>query len=485
MAEGRALAWVVSWLLLCRYHCVEVDEKSVAESAHKDLTIRRCLRLGLQPKAIHEKVLQNQRRRTQMRRASRRFLSSLKHLSFVQDCSEVQHPESTEAAPITQTEDLAGMPRVLSRQNLQERSKHLLLHLPPHPVFTLFARILEVNRPSMKERDIINFVRSVAERSGWWYRIDPQGNILIRKPGTELNHAQCICLQAHLDMVIAADSKEDIVDGVNAYVDRGWLRAKGTTLGADNGIGLATALSLLLDQSIQGPLEALFTVNEEAGMSGARNLQPNWMKSKILINLDSEEPNRITAGCAGSFAKRLTWIPEREETTTHIISTATAATSEAKLFNHLGIRISNLTGGHSGLMIHRNISSAIKGFGQCLSAVLRDVPARIVSLRGGDAQNSIPTSVSAVIALESEQDIESLQDVFHSTLELLRIKETGQVDEPMERTWTLDFDRKPQALDQRPLTLTATRKLVRALLQAPHGCYELSPEGHVESSVRS
>jgi len=411
-----------------------------------------------------------------------------------------------------QGDTITGLPQCLTSEMMGEKTKKLADSLPPHPIFTLFSRIISIPRPSMREGRLRDFARSLAHQHGWWYRIDEHGNMLIRRPGRSHSHAASVCLQAHQDMVTIAAQGHEIdfeKNGIDAHVSNGFIRANGTTLGADNGIGIAAAFALLLDNSIEGPLEVLLTSNEEAGMSGARNLRRKWFRSRMLINLDSEESNRVTAGCAGSFAKRLTIRPEREN----------VESLKGKQLHYFGVQISNLTGGHSGLMIHRNISSAISVMAEGIRQVMaQKIPIHLIAFKGGDAQNSIPSKADAWLAVEREEDIEAAEEIFERTfqsLQLSELKAFGQ-EEGVEsvgnkglphflkfkylrtmvdvyssnnqrsgsKPWVLEFLRDTEGTQMPPpLTRSATKRLVKVLLGAPHGCFELSPLGHVESSV--
>lgn len=176
--------------------------------------------------------------------------------------------------------------------------------LEPKPLWNKFADLNAVPRPSKKEERVIEFMKNFGNNLGLETEVDEVGNVIIRKPATPgMENKKGVVLQSHLDMVHQKnnDSNFDFENqGIDMYVDGDWVRAKGTTLGADNGLGVATMMAILESKDIEHPaLEALFTIDEETGMTGAMGLKPGLLKGDILLNLDTEEDNEIGIGCAG------------------------------------------------------------------------------------------------------------------------------------------------------------------------------------------
>ena len=181
-----------------------------------------------------------------------------------------------------------------------------LSQLSPQPLWDIFAKICSIPHPSYHEEQLAEYIVGWAKEKGFHVERDQVGNILIRKPATAgMENRKPVVLQAHLDMVPQKnnDTVHDFTkDPIQPYIDGEWVKARGTTLGADNGIGMASALAVLADENVvHGPLEVLLTMTEEAGMDGAFGLQSNWLQADILINTDSEEEGEIYMGCAGGI----------------------------------------------------------------------------------------------------------------------------------------------------------------------------------------
>nr|EIZ9680004.1 M20/M25/M40 family metallo-hydrolase [Cronobacter sakazakii] len=181
-----------------------------------------------------------------------------------------------------------------------------LSQLSPQPLWDIFAKICSIPHPSYHEEQLAEHIMGWAKEKGLFAERDQVGNILIRKPATAgMENRKPVVLQAHLDMVPQKnnDTVHDFTkDPIQPYIDGEWVKARGTTLGADNGIGMASALAVLADDSVvHGPLEVLLTMTEEAGMDGAFGLQAGWLQADILINTDSEEEGEIYMGCAGGI----------------------------------------------------------------------------------------------------------------------------------------------------------------------------------------
>lgn len=219
---------------------------------------------------------------------------------------------------------------------------------------------------------------------------DKVGNILIRKPATPgMENLRSVVLQAHLDMVPQknSDTQHDFTqDPIRPYIDNEWVKAQGTTLGADNGIGMASALTILADENVKhGPIEVLLTMTEETGMVGAFGLQPNWLQADILINTDSEEEGQIYMGCAGGVDFTTTFALTRE-----------AIPTNHKVFK---ITLKGLTGGHSGGDIHLGLANANKLLARFLAAHVRELQLKLIHIEGGTLRNAIPHESHAIIAV--------------------------------------------------------------------------------------
>jgi len=259
--------------------------------------------------------------------------------------------------------------------------------LQPPLVWKYFAEIARIPRGSKNETAIARYVMDTAKRLGLQAKQDKYGNVVVKKPaspGKESVHM--VCLQGHLDMVCEknADKVHDFTRDPIEIVRKGnVLMANGTTLGADNGIAVATNLAIMEDRSLEhGPLEFLFTVDEETGLTGASNLQPDFLESRTLLNLDSEEEGALYVGCSGGRDTLGTWKVQFEK--------APPQTVAAKL------TVKGLRGGHSGLEIDKGRGNAIKILNRVLIA-LTDVGARLSSIEGGNKRNAIPRECLAVV----------------------------------------------------------------------------------------
>ena len=255
-----------------------------------------------------------------------------------------------------------------------------LSQLSPQPLWDIFAKICSIPHPSYHEEALAEYVVGWAKEQGFWVERDQVGNILIRKPATAgMENRTPVALQAHLDMVPQKnnDTVHDFTkDPIQPYVDGEWVKARGTTLGADNGIGMASALAVLADNSLtHGPLEVLLTMTEESGMDGAFGLQPNWLQADILINTDSEEEGEIYMGCAGGI-DFITTLPLSRE-------------AVPAGFETLKLTLKGLKGGHSGADIHLGLGNANK------------LLARFLAVHAAEARTRHGRSVLEVDALKS------------------------------------------------------------------------------------
>lgn len=260
--------------------------------------------------------------------------------------------------------------------------------LDPKPVWNLFYEITQIPRPSKKEEKIIEFVRSFGEKHNLKTYVDPVGNVIIKKPATKgMENRKGVVLQTHLDMVPQknSDKKHDFEkDPIEAVIDGEWVRANGTTLGSDNGIGVASALAVLAAKDIaHGPVEALFTIDEETGMTGVFGLKGGLLDGDILLNLDSEDEHELCVGCAGGID--VSAVKNYKE------ESAPSGMTAYKVY------IKGLKGGHSGVDIALGRANSNKLIFRFLMQAESDFGIRVTEASGGDLRNAIPRESSCVI----------------------------------------------------------------------------------------
>jgi dipeptidase D len=263
--------------------------------------------------------------------------------------------------------------------------------LNPKELWQFFDEICSIPRPSKKEKKIIKYLYDFAKRYRLSYKKDQAGNVLISKkasPGFEKKPV--VVLQSHLDMVCEKNNNtvHDFVnDPIRPFIDNGWIKAKGTTLGADDGIGIASQLTILSSSDLQhGPLECLFTVDEETGLTGAYQLKPDFLSGKILLNLDSEDEGIIFIGCAGGI-----------DTVGFLDVDITTRSNHLKC---LKIEITGLQGGHSGDDINKGLGNSIKIIGRVITSLRKKYYVQIINLEGGNLRNAIPREAYAEIAID-------------------------------------------------------------------------------------
>jgi dipeptidase D len=339
--------------------------------------------------------------------------------------------------------------------------------LEPNALWNCFADLNAVPRPSKREERVVAFVRSFAEQHGLTSVLDRAGNVILKKPATRDRQGRpAVILQAHLDMVHkAADGLKFDFDtqGIDMWVDGDWVRARGTTLGADNGLGVAAILAVLASKDLSHPpIEALFTLDEEQGMGGALGLQPGLLTGKTMLNLDSEEDDTFTIGCAGGV-----------DTLASLDYTEAGHGPEEPF---LAIHITGLRGGHSGLQIHEGRANAIKLMARILSACGEKVAA-LASMRGGSARNAIPAQCTAQIVI---LDQPRFDDIFAQ--EVAGIREEFRLIEPHLSITTQPV--KPVHGHIPTMADFVQKPIVLALQAAVNGVYRMSPvvPGLVEAS---
>jgi len=342
-----------------------------------------------------------------------------------------------------------------------------LEHLEPKAVWKHFAALAAIPRASEKEAAARNYVRAVAGRLGLESVQDDAGNLVVRKParpGRET--AVPAAIQGHLDMVCEKNegtAHNFDTDPIRPVVDGDWLRADGTTLGADNGVGVAAALALMESDSVaHGPLEFVFTIDEESGLTGASRFPNGLLKSRYFLNLDNEEEGTLCIGCAGgvnSVARRT-------------IARRAAPSGEA-----WRIKISGLAGGHSGVDIHRGRGNAVRILGRALLALMDRLPLAVAAVAGGSKRNAIPREASAIAILDSAHAGELQSQV--AACEAEARAELGAFD-PGLRITVETVERPAQAL------AAADAALIAGVLAAQHhGVLAMSPDipGLVQTST--
>ena len=278
-------------------------------------------------------------------------------------------------------------------------------NLEPKGLWESFYSLTQIPRPSGKRKEIADFLVNYGKSLGLETLQDEIGNVLIRKPASPgMENRPGVILQGHMDMVPQKNSDKAFdfeKDSIQAYIeDNGeWVTADGTTLGADNGIGVATAMAILADKNaVHPPLEAFFTVDEETGMYGANDLKGGWLKGKYLLNLDSETEGELYVGCAGGIDGEATFKYQPVETEEGDIA--------------LRVEIKGCKGGHSGCDIHLQRANAIKLLFRFLKDAVANFEARLACVEGGNMRNAIPREAAAVITIpeESYQDLQDLVD---------------------------------------------------------------------------
>lgn len=334
-------------------------------------------------------------------------------------------------------------------------------NLQPESLWENFYSLTQIPRPSGKKEEISAFVADYGRSLGLETIVDEIGNVLIRKPASAgyENHPGVI-LQGHLDMVPQKNSDKVFdfeKDPIEAYVeDNGeWVTANGTTLGADNGIGVATAMAILADKDvIHPPLEALFTVDEETGMYGAFALKGGLLQGKTLLNLDSETEGELYMGCAGGVD------------TTARFDYEPVATEEGDVA--LRVSIKGCKGGHSGCDIHLQRANAIKLLFRFLKDAVANYEARLACVEGGSLRNAIPREASAVITITAEGVDEMKQLV--AEYEDLFVREYDGVED------NIRFSAVEVECPEKEMPEDTQDFLIHAVTLCPHGVYRMIPE---------
>lgn len=339
--------------------------------------------------------------------------------------------------------------------------------LEPGQLWGKFADLNAVPRPSKKEERVIEFMKNFGNSLGLETEVDEVGNVIIRKPATPgMEDRKPVVLQSHLDMVHQKNNDSDFDfenQGIEMYVEGDWVKAKGTTLGADNGLGVATMMAILESDEIEHPaLEALFTIDEETGMTGAMGLQPGILKGEILLNLDTEEDDEIGIGCAGGVDVTARRNYKQED--------VPAGVTPYKII------VKGLQGGHSGMDIIKGLGNANKIMNRLLFDGFEKYGLRISEINGGGLRNAIPRESQAIAVVDSAQK----EDFLKGVNELSEaIKQEYRSLEPK-----LHIEVQEISSPEKVMELGVQELLLKAVYAAHNGVYRMSPEmeGLVETS---
>ncbi len=329
--------------------------------------------------------------------------------------------------------------------------------LKPELIWKFFDEITQIPRPSKKEEKIIEYLLNFAKEHNLEAEKDDVGNVVIRKPATKgMENATPVILQSHSDMVCEKNNDVDFnfdTDPIQTYIDGEWVKAKGTTLGGDDGIGVAAALAVLADNTIKHPaIECLFTSDEETGMTGAFGLQPDFLKGKILINLDSEDEGQLFIGCAGGMDTTIEMDYQKEEIPGSWYSCK--------------ITVSGLKGGHSGDDIDKGLGNANKILNRFLWRLNEKLDFKLSEFNGGNLRNAIAREAYAIISVKphDKEQIRLNLNIFTNEIQ----NEYAHTEPGL----TLDMttvDKPGFSIDNK-----TKNTLIRALYACPHGVIAMS-----------
>ena len=340
-------------------------------------------------------------------------------------------------------------------------------NLEPKIIWNHFADLNAIPRPSKKEEQVIEFMMNFGKNLHLETFTDSVGNVIIKKPATKnFEDRKTIVLQSHLDMVHQKNSST-IFDfeneGINMFIEEDWVTADGTTLGADNGMGVAAIMAVLSSKEIQHPtIEALFTIDEETGMTGAMGLKPGLLEGEILLNLDTEEDDEIGMGCAGGVDITATRKYSEELTP-----------DNAKGFS---ITVKGLNGGHSGMDIHKGLGNANKIMNRLLFEGFTKFGLRISEINGGSLRNAIPRESKAIVSID-----EVSMEIFLKKIQQLitRIKNEFLTVEP-----NLIIEIQKVTTPEKVMEVGVQENFTKAIYTSLNGVYRMSPtiSGLVETS---
>ncbi|MDO6802132.1 aminoacyl-histidine dipeptidase [Wenyingzhuangia sp. 1_MG-2023] len=334
--------------------------------------------------------------------------------------------------------------------------KQPLSHIEPKEIWNHFSSINAIPRASKKEQAISDFMVTFGKKLGLETFQDKALNVLIKKPATTgFENRKKVTLQSHLDMVHQKNNDtvfDFITQGIEMYVDGDWVKANGTTLGADNGLGVATIMTILASNELEHPeLEALFTIDEETGMTGAFELQTGFISGDILLNLDTEEDDEITIGCAGGVdvtaIKTYSPVPTKNDAICYKIT------------------VNGLKGGHSGIEIHKGLGNANKLLTRILYELQKSIDFQITALKGGSLRNAIPREAECTISI-AKYDV--LENIFQSLA--TKISNEWKVKEP-----NLNIQLTSTDVAKTGLSDNDQKELISVLYACHNGVYTYDP----------
>jgi len=329
-----------------------------------------------------------------------------------------------------------------------------ILDLEPKIVWKHFDEIRKIPRCSKHEEKIREYIVNFAKQHGLEYQVDKAGNVVVRKPASSgMENKPMVVLQAHMDMVCEKNKDVDhdfSKDPIKVKIEGEWVTAEGTTLGADDGIGVATALAILEDKNLKHPpIEALFTVDEETGLTGAFALEKDFLKGRTMINLDSEEFGIIYVGCAGGGDSTIKLAVKKEKV------------PDGMKVMHVFVK--GLKGGHSGCDIHEQRGNAIKILARILWKVKKEMEMRIIDISGGDKHNAIPREAEATVAVENAERFKEIVN--------------NEAKDILEEIKPVDPDMKveiSEAKGEEGLDKKSSYKVIDLLYALPHGVLAMS-----------
>lgn len=329
--------------------------------------------------------------------------------------------------------------------------------LEPKAIWQRFADITRVPRPSKHEEQMVAFIENFAKQHGLPYKKDKCGNIVITKAATKgQEHRKTIVLQSHIDMVCEKNASKQhnfLTDPIETIVDGDWVRANGTTLGADDGMGVAAELAILTDDTFEhGPIECLFTVDEETGLTGAENIEEGFFTGTALLNLDSEDEGEVYVGCAGGCTTKVTFKLETETVPTETLSLRIVATG--------------LLGGHSGGDIHLGRGNANKIMARFVRQAQDTCKLRLATFDGGNLHNAIAREavITAVVPFAERENIRILLNNFTAD-----IQDELKVSDP---NFTMHMETTDDV--KQVMTTNLQKRFIASLIACPHGVIEMS-----------
>lgn len=330
-----------------------------------------------------------------------------------------------------------------------------LLNIEPQIVWKNFSALNAVPRPSKKEERVIEFIKNFGENLGLPTSVDEVGNVIIKKTATPgMEDRKSIILQSHLDMVHQKNSDVNFdfeTQGIQMEIDGDWVKAKGTTLGADNGLGVAAIMSILESSDIPHPaLEALFTIDEETGMTGALGLKPGQLSGEILLNLDTEEDDEIDIGCAGGIDVTASQNYTLQDSNGSIVK----------------ITVKGLQGGHSGMDIHKGFGNANVILGRLLYSGIEKENIQLITVDGGSLRNAIPREAFAIVSVRNAPEYINQATVLKA--EILEEFNTIEKDLHIEIE---NFSSEEKAISEKD-----SKKIILSLKAAHNGVYRMSPD---------